>query len=853
ELTVPSLQDTLVASFVGYQTLEVPLNGRTSVEINLVSEAVLGEEVVVVGYGTQQRADLTSSISTVDVDQTLSSRPITDLGSGLQGAVPSLTITTPTGEIGSTPDINLRGLQGSLNSGGATPLILVDGVEVDNINQINPNNIESISVLKDAASTAIYGSRAAWGAILITTKMGEKDGVPQITYSNSFSTSTPTTDLNLAPAAEGAEMAFSAMHRDNPATSEFCAVGVCIDEPGIQRMYEWQEQYGNQNLGREMEMGRDFEIRDGGIFFYRPWDAGDMFMKDWTPMQKHNLSVSGGSETTNYNIGLGYLDQSGVMISNTDEWKRYNVDIGLQSTVNDWFEARGKLNFSRINHNQPYTFSSGTYDTWYYLYRWPRTYPYGTYEGLPFRSAVTEIEQANDQENETSRTRISLGATLDLAENLSFEADYTYANRENHLRQVGGDVQAYDFWAGGGNLNYGTYTTPTFNRIIYSSGWDRRNNLRGVLNYELDLEDHSIKVLTGGEGELFRDSYQYSRKDGLLDADNRAEISLATGDEYVNGARNHWATLGFFGRINYDYKNKYLLQVNGRFDGSSRFPSDQQWGFFPSISAGYRISDEPFMEFADSFLSSMKIRGSYGSVGNTYVGEYPFISTMSNYNSGWLVEGSQTQPTFSTPTPVSPDLTWETVTTFDLGMDASFFENQLSLTFDWYTRTTSDMLSAGVTLPSTYGTSPPRRNFGEMRTRGWEIEIGWNHTFNEEAFFTITGMLSDFKEKITKYPAESKPIPGANTAYHGVRGQYYQGMTLGEIWGYETDRLFTPDDFQQNSDGELITNDEGYYIPNEGIADQTYFEDGNFRYGPGDVKYKDLNGDGVITPGSNTV
>src|SRR5690625_4959777 len=568
ELTVPSLNETLVFSYIGYQSLEYSLEGTSRLEIEMNPEALFGEELVVIGYGTQTRADLTGSVSTVNVERTLATRPITDLGRGLQGAVPGLTITTPTGELGTNPNITLRGMRGSLNTGsaGARPLILVDNVEISNLNMLNPNDIESISVLKDAASTAIYGSRAAWGAILITTKMGEKGGVPEINYSNSFSTSTPTTDLNLAPAAEGSEMAFSAMHRDNPARSEFCDVGVCIDEPGIQRMYEWQEQYGSQNLGREMEMGRDFEIRDGGIFFYRPWDAGDMFMKDWTPMQKHNLSVSGGSETTNYNIGLGYLDQSGVMISNTDEWKRYNVDIGLQSTVNDWFEARGKLNFSRINHNQPYTFSSGTYDTWYYLYRWPRTYPYGTYEGLPFRSAVTEIEQANNQENETSRTRISLGATLDLAENLSFEADYTYANRENHLRQVGGDVQAYDFWAGGGSLNYGTYTAPTFNRVIYSSGWDRRINLRGVLNYELDLEDLSIKVLTGGEGELFRDSYQYYRKDGLLDADNRAEISLATGDEYVNGARNHWATLGFFGRINYYYKNKYLLQFNGRYD-----------------------------------------------------------------------------------------------------------------------------------------------------------------------------------------------------------------------------------------------------------------------------------------------
>src|SRR5699024_2090293 len=368
-------QDTLMFSFVGFQTKEVPLNGRSSLTVSLQSQAVSGEEVVVVGYGTQQSADLTSSIATVDIEETLASRPITNLGKGLQGAVSGLTVGTPTGELGCAPNITLRGMQGSINASGANPLILVDGVEVSNINQINPQNVESISVLKDAASTAIYGSRAVWGAILITTKIGQKDKAPTVNYNSTFSVSTPTTDLNLAPAADGAEMAFAAMQRDDPAQTEFCFVGACIDQEGIQKMREWEEQYGGQNLSNEMVLGRDFEQRDGGLFFYRPWDAGDMYMKDWTPMQKHNLNVSGGSESTSYNINLGYLDQSGVMTINTDEWKRYNVDMALNTTVNSWLEARGKLMYSQTNHLQPYANTRGTYDSWYYLYRWPITYP----------------------------------------------------------------------------------------------------------------------------------------------------------------------------------------------------------------------------------------------------------------------------------------------------------------------------------------------------------------------------------------------------------------------------------------------------------------------------------------------
>lgn len=851
-LTAPSANDTLIFSFIGYQRLEVPINGRTELNVQMQSQAVAGDEVVVVGFGTQEKADLTSAISTVNVENMISSRPISDLGKGLQGVVPSLTISTPTGEIGSNPKITLRGLRGSVNSAGATPLILVDGVEVENINYINPSDVESISVLKDAASTAIYGTRAAWGAILITTKYGEKGAPPRVTYSGNYSIATPTTDLDLAPAAEGAEMAFSAMQRDNPSINRFCIVGMCIDEPGIQKMRDWEEQYGNQSLSNEMVMGRDFEIRDGGLFFYRPWDAGDMFMKEWTPMQKHNLSISGGGEHTSYSLGLGYLNQEGVMTVNTDEWKRYNVDLGVNSTINNWLDARGKFRFSQTDHVKPYPNSRGTYDGWYYLYRWPQTYPYGTYEGLPFRSAVTELEQANDSDNSASLSRISVGGTASLAEGLALDTDFSYTSNDVHTHQTGGIVSAYNFWAGGGNLNYGPYTTSSFNEVIYASSWVRRSNLRSLLTWQNEIADHSFKIMAGGESEIYRYWYQSSSQNGLLDPD-KGEIGLATGDQFVGGDRSHWATLGFFGRINYSFKDRYLIQLNGRYDGSSRFPSHQRWGFFPSISVGYKISDEAFMKFIQPAISFLKVRGSYGSVGNNAVGTYPYISTMSSESSGWLINNSETEPTFTTPGAVSSSLTWEKVTTLDIGLDARLFDDKIDLTFDWYTRTTSNMLSAGITLPASFGTGAPRRNFGELQTRGWELQIGWNHSLTQESYISMTGVLSDFKEKITKFAGSTKQIPSSNTAYHHPRNQYYEGMVLGEIWGYETDRLFTKNDFRQDANGNLLTDEEGNYILKEGIPNQSIFEDGGFSYGPGDVKYKDLNGDGVINYGANTV
>src|SRR5690606_6875356 len=235
--------------------------------------------------------------------------------------------------------------------------------------------------------------RGAWGVILITTKSGKRGDLPKVNYSNNFSWATPTTTPEIAPAAEGAEMAFRALQRTNPSTNVFGVVGMYIDQTSIQKMREWDATYGGQDLGNEMVMGRDFEVRDGRLFFYRSWDAGEMFMRQWTPQQKHDLSVAGGTERTNYRLGIGYLGQEGVLKVNPDNFDRYSLNLNVSTQVTDWIEARGKVLYSKTNFTRPFYFSSETYDPWYYLYRWPKVYPYGTYEGYPFRSAIQEVQQ----------------------------------------------------------------------------------------------------------------------------------------------------------------------------------------------------------------------------------------------------------------------------------------------------------------------------------------------------------------------------------------------------------------------------------------------------------------------------
>lgn len=827
-LTVSGENQVLVFSYVGFQQREITLQDQTYLEVTLENDVQALEEIVVVGYGVQKRANLTGAVSTVDTE-VLEARPITDVARGLQGTTPGLTITAPSGQIGENPTIKLRGNVGTLGTGGgAEPLILVDNVEVPNLQMVNPQDIETVSVLKDAASTSIYGARGAWGVILITTKKGKRGTTPTVSYSNNFSWQTPTTMPEVAPAAEGAEMALAAVRRRIPDLPSFGVVGMYFDDLAIEKMRTWEELYGDQDLGPEMELGRDFEIRDGRLFFYRPWDRENLFMKEWTPQQKHDLSVSGGSENTNYYMGLGYLEQIGVLKTNPDEFSRYNLNMSVNTSITDWFSARGNAMYSNSLTTQPFYFSSATYDPWYYVTRWPATYPYGTYEGHPFRNHISEVAQANMNEDINTLTRISLGATITPIEDLSIDVDYTHDRNEGHDYQLGGTLYAYDFWSTGANLSYGPYSSSSYDRVQYNSSWSNRNTAKAFATYNKDLGDHNFKVIAGGDMEEYEYWFHSSQRRDLIDPE-MGEIDLATGDQFVSGARDKWTTLGAFGRINYSFKDKFLLEVNGRYDGSSRLSADKKWAFFPSFSAGYVLSEEEYMDFAKPVLSFLKLRGSWGELGNENASLSSIYRIMSPSNSGWVIDGTN-QVTVGTPGALPVGLTWETVATLDFGVDARFFNNRLGFNFDWYERTVSDMHSAGVTLPSSFGTGSPRRNYGELTTTGWELAADFKHSFDNGLNINFGATLTDYEEEITKF---------ANTTM-GINS-YYEGKILGEIWGYETDRLFQEDDF--NADGSL----------REGIASQELFENSWFIYGPGDVKYKDLNGDGVIDYGSQTV
>lgn len=797
----------LVFSFVGYSSQEIAVAGQTILDVSMQVDILGLDEIIVIGYGTQRKINLTGAVDMISSEE-FANRPVGSVAQTIQGIIPNLGITTNSqegGEPGSTQHWNLRG-EGTL-TGGEDPYILVDGVPMD-INQVNPEDIESVSVLKDAAASAIYGARAPFGVILITTKRGKRGEGLKIEYSGNFAYGTPT----LLP-------------KQANSLDQVLAENYAAANDGSSELY----------TAEQIQRIKDYQaglIKDETIInpeepnrYGRPHannDLMEIMYKDWAGRQKHNLSLSGGSEKTSFYISAGYYDQPGQLNWGDEYFKRNNLTANLSSNVTDWLTVNFRTKYARSEKQVPNAYDGYDRDViWHNFTRWRPNSAFILPNGERTGSAYQLLEQNGKELNKTDDFWVTIGGVLEPIAGWKTEIEYNFNN--NAYKQT----RLY-------KTTYGTRpdgeTYPTNNAVNQINTWFSNNDYRMLhvmTSYERYIGDHYVYALVGYEEELDENAGMTGYKKSLV-TQEVPSISTATGDIQIDDWWEHWATQGVFMRLNYNFKEKYLLEFNARRDGSSRFENaDTKWGFFPSASVGYNISKEPFWDPIKALVNSFKIRASWGSLGNQGIDieNYMYIPILPVYtNLSWIMGNAR--PVYTrAPGLISPTLTWETSTTLDIGFDAAILNNRLGITFDWYNRTTTNMFGPAQALPSVLGTSPPEENNAELKTTGFELILTWKDRISKDLSYNVKFALGDNKSTVVKY---NNPT-GLLTRDPEI---WYEGQVIGDIWGYETVGFF-----QDQADVDAH-------------ADQSVF---HALWTPGDIKYKDQDGDGEITYGANTL
>ena len=819
--------------YIGYKSVIV--SPGTNLSIRLEEDRAALDEVVVVGYGTQKKANLTGAVSNVEVSKVLESKSETDVSKALQGTVPGLTILNNDGRIDSEASLVIRGIGTLSNSGTSTPLYVVDGVPTDNLSYLNTNDIETISVLKDAASTSIYGTRAAFGVVLITTKTGHvKDNI-RVSYKNNFSWSQATTLPEYPNVPTQVQALIDDNYRKGNAAELF---GMYMDSEEFQNgIHNWIEKHGDTRAGyREMIYGDDYDKYG----YYANWDVGGIMFNNAAPAQSHNISVTGNTGRANYYVSFGYNQRQGLQNFNPDKVRRYNAAANLSIQATDWLTIGTRISYidrtyDGVSNRQNYSMAG-----YQYLWRWGSFFgPYGYFvnpdDGQQYdaRTMIGYRKQGGERMRHMNNLRLTGFLKIDLTHGLTFNGDYTFIRKNTKYRDVGLIPNLYNTWGLAPTAPSNCGTTSDWLETDHSVYQNQVFN--GYFNYNQTFNDaHNLNIMAGANLDKADYEYLYYERHGFQDP-NMPELALTNTEYSYSHQHTHQGSAGFFGRINYDYKGIYLLEVNGRYDGSSKFPSGDQWAFFPSFSVGYRISEEAFWEPIKDVVNNAKIRGSYGVIGNQEIGANMFLETMAKQTNAvsWLGSNGLLLDYFSAPKLVSKSLTWEKIKTTNIGIDLSFLRGEINFSFDWYQRDTKDMLAPGKALPNVLGASAAWENAGSLRTRGWEVTIDWRHRFGDANVYA-TFNLSDYKTTVTEW--DSNNLLNTN----------YTGKEYGAIYGFETDRYFDFNDFTGKDP------DTGKWIYKEGVASQTKLESNGFVYGPGDVKFVDQNGDGVIDWGAGT-
>ena len=829
----------LEVSYLGYVSQTVQAGQSKDIRLKTSEHSL--NEVVVVGYGAMKKANLTGAVDMTD-SKTFDGRANASVTQMLQGAIPNLNINLGDGRPWRSASYNVRGTT-SVGMGGSA-LILIDGVEGDP-SFLNPDDIESVSVLKDAASATIYGARAPYGVVLITTKNAQK-GKPVIKYSTNLSLQSPTNMPDFVTDgyvwAEHFATAYYNFNQSYPSginkTQQF----------SLAWLEEYKRRHDAGDFGTVVGDGSWGLTKGRYVYFPEGEDYIHDLYKSSTFAQTHNVSVSGSDNKFDYYLSGRYYHFNGLYNSksNKDTYTSYNTRLKAGYSVTPWLKITDNIEYSRNEYRLPRTYTEGTGAVIRNLAdeAHPSSPMFNPDGSITYSAAYSVGDMIYGQSHISTissnmQNTIAAKATL-LNNTLRLNADFTYRQRNSNVttKLVPTPYSRYE--------GVTEYIHPLTTASI-KSGNTRYEYLANneYAEYENTFAGkHYVKCLLGFNYEQYLRDGTTASNDNLLTPDVE-NINLAMGNDNkkISGDWSKWKTAGFFTRLNYIFDDRYLVEFDARYDGSSKFPKDSRWAFFPSVSAGWRMTSEPWFRVSPKYLSNLKLRASYGSLGNGNISPYTY-DEMFSISTGRIINGTQVHYT-SAPAVLAPGLTWEKARTFDAGVDLASLDSRLSVTFDWYNRKTLNMYSPGSTLPDVFGATSPRGNYADMTTKGYELSVTWHDHFKvgEHDFnYSLRATLSDYQATIDKYNNADRSLGGTNN----TPSTYYKGMKVGEIWGFVSDGLWQTEDEINAAEQKAQAAGQKYYNP----LMQTSKD---YKLRPGDIKIVDLNGNGYIDRGKNTV
>ncbi len=835
-LTVPATEVILNVSSLGYETklVTVPAT-QDNVTIYLAEDNMMIEETVVVGYGTQKKVNLTGAVGVVDSKQ-LEDRTSHNLSAMLQGSVPGLNISTSSGNPGSSGSLNIRGIGSIGSDADTTPLVLIDGVEGE-IDRVNPADVESISVIKDASAAAVYGARGAFGVILITTKKGsDNEGKATVRYSGRFGWEEPTTSTDYETTGYWSAFIHNMFWKADNANSKYIQYTDYDMQQLLLRINDKTEHPDRPWTVIENRNGKDTYM------YYANTDWWHELFVDRHPVQQHQISLSGGSKAVKFYLSGAFDQQTGIVKKNPDVFTKYNLRSKIDFKINKYAKMTNNTSFYSSTYDYPgvgnvenaiaYAANHGLAcfplqnpdGSWIY------STPHLNYKVANGRHIVygngynTNLDRKTDFSNTTE-------LTITPVKQFNIVGNFTYRFHQNRNTNRSTNM-VYSDYPG----QFGAYTTGAGDNNLYETVQTMNYLAANVFaTYEDSFkENHNLKVMAGFNYEsYYRKAIDATGYDLITDELSDFNLITTTRQPVLGGGQTIYALAGFFGRINYDYKGRYLLEVSGRYDGTSRFAEGHRFGFFPSASAGWRISEENWFAPAKDVVNNLKLRASFGSLGNQKVTNNAWMRkiTFDNF-AAYSFDGSAMGRYATISAPNASDLTWETSTQYNAGIDAGMFNDKLMFTVEGFIRDTKGMLQQGVALPGVYGANSPLMNSADLRTSGYELSFSWRDQLDlggRPFGYSISANLSDNRTIITKYDNPERTFAK----------DYYEGMELGEIWGFVTDGLF-------QSDAEAQA-----YAQQVDLSYITKRLTGGWL--AGDLKYVDIDGDGKIGLGSDTV